>query len=62
MELEIIILNEGIKRQIPHHITSMQNLKYDANVLIYKAEIDSQTLKTWLQKAKLWRDKLIVWN
>ena len=62
MELEIIILNEVRKRQIPHDITNMWNLKYDGNVLIYKMEIDSQTLKTWLQKAKLGRNKLRVWN
>ena len=48
MKLEIIILNEVRKRQILHDITNMWNLKYDANVLIYKTEIDSQTLKTWL--------------
>ena len=48
------------QRQIPY-ITYMQNLKYDMNELIYKAETDSQTWKTnlWLPKQK-GRDKLGV--
>jgi len=43
MGLEIIILNEVRKRQIPWDITYMWNLKYDTNELIYEIEIDSQT-------------------
>ena len=31
------------KRQIPHDITYMWNLKYDTNEPIYKTETDSQT-------------------
>ena len=31
------------EREIPHDITYMWNLKYDANELIYEAETDSQT-------------------
>ena len=31
------------ERQIPYDITSMWNLKYNTNELIYKAETDSQT-------------------
>ena len=31
------------ERQIPYAITSMWNLKYDTNELIYKTETDSQT-------------------
>ena len=46
MGLEIIILNEVRKRQIPWDITYMWNLKYDTNELIYEIEIDSQTQRT----------------
>ena len=54
MDLEIIILSEDRKRQIPCGITYMWNLKYDTNELIYKAEIDSQMQKTnlWLPKGE----------
>ena len=31
------------KRQIPNDITYIENLKYDTNEPIYKAETDSQT-------------------
>ena len=41
MQLEIIVLSEVRKRQIPYDITYMWNLKYDTNELIY--ETDSQT-------------------
>ena len=51
-------------RQIPHDITYTWKLKYDANELIYKIEIDSQTQKTNLQLPKRKREgnKLGVWN
>ena len=43
-------------RQISYDITYTWNLKYDTNELIYKTEINSQTLKTnlWLPKGKGW--------
>ena len=39
-------------------------LKNDTDELIYKTEIDSQTLKTnlWLPKAKGGGDKLVGWD
>ena len=43
----------------------MWHLKYDTNGLIYKTEIDPQTLKTnlWLPKGEVERrDKLVIWN
>ena len=45
MDLEIIILSEVSqkKRQIPHDITYMWNLKYDTNEPIYETETDSLT-------------------
>ena len=43
MDLEIIILSEVSQRQISYDITFTWNLKYDANELICKAKIDSQT-------------------
>ena len=46
MNLEIIILSEVRKRQIPWDITCVWNLKYDTyntNRLIYKPKTDSQT-------------------
>ena len=46
VELEIIILIEVRKRQLPYDITYMWNLKYDTNELINKTETDSQTYKT----------------
>ena len=66
MNLEIIILSEvksGRGRQIPQDITYTQNLKYDANELIYEAETDSQTQKTnlWLPKGK-GVEKGQIWN
>ena len=65
MDLEIIILTEEseTERQIPYDATYIQDLKYDANELIYKTETDSQTQKTnlWLPKGKgMGRDKLEV--
>ena len=56
MDLEIII-SEVNQRQISYNITYMWNLKKnDTNELIYKTEIDSQTLKTnsRLPKGKMW--------
>ena len=56
MDLEIIILTEEseTERQIPYDATYIQDLKYDANELIYKTETDSQTQKTnlWLPQEK----------
>ena len=45
MDLEIIILSEVSqkKRQIPHDLTHMWNLKYDTNEPIYETETDSET-------------------
>ena len=46
------------KGKIPYDVTYMQNLKYDANELIYKTETDSQTQNTslWLTKGERgWR-------
>ena len=57
MNLEIIILSEVRKRQIPQAITCAWNLKddtYNTNKLIYKTKTDSQTQKTnvWLPKGR----------
>ena len=42
MDLEIIILSKVVReRQIPYDITSIWNLKYDTNELIYETETDS---------------------
>ena len=52
-DLEIIILSEVSERQTSHDIIYMWNLKKkDTYELIYRTEIDSQTLKTnlWLPK------------
>ena len=64
MQLEIIILTEVRKRQIPYDITSKWNCKNDTNEVTYKIETDSQTLKTnvWLLKRKWGRDGLGVWK
>ena len=43
MGLEVIIPSEVSQRNVPNNVTCMQNLKYDTNELIYKAETDSQT-------------------
>ena len=46
MDLVIIILSElsqKEKRQIPHDITYMWNLKYDTNEHTYETKTDSQT-------------------
>ena len=43
MGLEITKMSEVRKRQIPHNIIYMWNLKYDTSELIYKTETDSQT-------------------
>ena len=44
----------------------MWNLKNDTSELIYKTEVDSESLKTnlWLPKGNVggWRDKLGVWD
>ena len=44
MDLEILILSEVSQTETnTSDITYMQNLKNDANEIIYKTEIDSQT-------------------
>ena len=43
VQLEIIILSEVRKRQIPYDITYMWNLKYDINEPIYETQTDSRT-------------------
>ena len=43
MGLEITKMSEVRKRQIPHNIIYMWNLKYDTSELIYKTETDSRT-------------------
>ena len=44
VDLEIIVLSElSHTKKGKYHITYMWNLKNDANGLIYKTEIDSQT-------------------
>ena len=43
MDLEMIILSEVTQRKTKSYITSMWNLKYDTNELIYETEIDPQT-------------------
>ena len=45
MDIEIIILSEVSqkKRQIPHDITYMWNLKYEIKEPIHEIETDSQT-------------------
>ena len=40
MDLEIIVLGEVRKRQIPYNITYVWNLKYDTDELIYETETD----------------------
>ena len=42
MNLEIIVLSQR-KRQIPHNITYMWNLKYNTNEEIYLTETDPLT-------------------
>ena len=42
----------NLQYQIPYDITFMQNLKYDTNELVYKAETDSQIQKINLQLPK----------
>ena len=51
-DLEIIILSEVRKRQIPYDITYTWNLKYGTNEPIYKTQTDSQTQRTdlWLPR------------
>ena len=41
MQLEILILCEVRKRQIPYDITYMWNVKYGTNEPIYKTETES---------------------
>ena len=43
MQLEILMLSEVRRRQIPYDITYTCNLKYGINKPIYKTERDSQT-------------------
>ena len=54
MQLEILILSQARKRQIPYDITYMWNLKYGKNEPIYKTETDSQTWRTdwWLPRVR----------
>ena len=53
MNLEMIILSEiSQKEKILYSITSMWNLKYDPNELIYETEMDSMTQETNLQLPK----------
>ena len=56
MGLEVIIPSEVSQRNVPNNVTCMQNLKYDTNELIYKAETDSQTqrMNLWLQRGRVW--------
>ena len=65
MDLEIIVLGEVRKRQIPYNITYVWNLKYDTDELIYETETDSKT-ENRLVAAKgeeEWgRDGLGVWD
>ena len=50
MQLEIIILSEERKRQIPSDIIYTWNLKYDTNELIYETETDSERTDLWLPR------------
>ena len=43
VDLDIIILSEESQRKTIPYITSVWNLKYNTNELIYKIETDSQT-------------------
>ena len=51
MDLEIIILSEVSQRQISYDIIFTWNLKYDANELICKAKIESQTQETHVRES-----------
>ena len=42
MDLEIIMRSE-VRKTIPYDITYVQNIKHDANELLYKTKTDSQT-------------------
>ena len=46
MQLEMIILSEVRKRQIPYDMTYMWNLKYGTKEPIYKTEPDSHREQT----------------
>ena len=43
MDLDIVISNEVVQKQISYDLMCMWNLKNDTNELIYKTEINSQT-------------------
>ena len=63
MDLEIIMLSEVLDKDIYHMLSLTCGIyKSDTNELIYKIEIDSQTLKTilWLPKGERKRNKLGV--
>ena len=65
MGLEVIIPNEVSQRNVPNNVTCMQNLKYNTNELIYKAETDSQTqrMNLWLPEGKgVGRNSQGVWE
>ena len=47
-----IILSEVRKRQIPHDITYIWNLKYDTRELMYKAETDLQRADVSLPRGR----------
>ena len=68
MDLELITLNEVLQvreRQLSHDSTCGGILKNDMNELVYKTEIDSQTLSTNIRVPKGkggGRENLGVWN
>ena len=65
MQLEIIILREGRKKQMTYGITYMQNLNYGTNEPFYEIEINSQTQTSdlWLPRGSRGdRDTLGVWG
>ena len=59
MDLEISIQHEVRKRQIPHAVTYMWNLKHDTNEPIYGAESQTWRADCWvLQGGEEWNGKL----
>ena len=48
MDLEISIQHEVRKRQIPHAVTYMWNLKHDTNEPIYGAESPTWRADCWV--------------
>ena len=51
MNLEIIIANEVIERQVSYDITYMWNLKYNTDELIWKIDLENKCMAT---KGKRW--------